>query len=91
MPYNLLNYALGVTGVTYREFLAGSIGMLPGTILYTYYGKVIGDVTAVVAGGAPPRGPEYYAFLVFGLVATLAATVMIASAARKGLSTPPDR
>jgi uncharacterized membrane protein YdjX (TVP38/TMEM64 family) len=91
VPYNLLNYALGVTGVSYRAYLAGSIGMLPATVLYTYYGKVIGDVTAVVAGAAPPRGVGYYALLTVGLVATLAATVMITSAARKALSTRRDR
>jgi uncharacterized membrane protein YdjX (TVP38/TMEM64 family) len=91
VPYNLLNYALGVTTISYRAYLAGSIGMLPATVLYTYYGKVIGDVTAVVAGAAPARGVEYYAFLLVGLVATAAATVMITSAARKALPTRRDR
>mgnify|MGYP006173603495 CR=1 FL=1 len=47
-PYTVLNYALGASPVRYRDFLAGSIGMLPGAVLYTYYGAVAGD--AVAAG-----------------------------------------
>jgi len=91
VPYNLLNYALGASRVRYRDFLAGSIGMLPGTVLYTYYGKVVGDVTALAAGTAPPRGPEYYVFLGAGLAATVAATVLVTRAAKKGLAQRPGR
>ena len=91
VPYNLLNYAFGASRVRYRDFLAGSIGMLPGTVLYTYYGKVIGDVTAVAAGVAPPRGSEYYVFLMAGLAATAAATVLITRAAKRRLARQPDR
>ena len=86
VPYNLLNYALGASRVRYRDFLAGSVGMLPGTLLYTYYGKVIGDVTALAAGTAPPRGAEYYAVLAVGLAATIAATVLITRAAKTRLA-----
>lgn len=91
VPYNLLNYALGASRVRYRDFLAGSVGMIPGTLLYTYYGKVIGDVTALAAGTAPPRGAEYYVLLTIGLAATVAATLLITRAAKKRLSTAtPD-
>lgn len=86
VPYNLLNYALGVSPLRYRDFAVGSIGMLPGTVLYTYYGKVVGDVAALAAGTAAPRGPEYYVLLVVGLAATLAATVIVTRAAKRGLS-----
>lgn len=86
VPYNLLNYALGASRLRYRDFLAGSIGMLPGTVLYTYYGKVIGDVTALAAGTAPPRGAEYYTLLAVGLGATIAATVLITREAKARLA-----
>jgi uncharacterized membrane protein YdjX (TVP38/TMEM64 family) len=91
IPYNLLNYALGASSVRYRDFLIGSIGMLPGTVLYTYYGQVIGDVTAVAAGMRPARGPGYYALLAAGLAATLVATITIARAARRRLAPRLDR
>src|SRR5918999_2188929 len=70
-PYNVLNYALGASRIRYRDFLIGSLGMLPGTVLYSYYGKVVGDVAALAAGTAPPRGTGYYVLLAVGLAATL--------------------
>lgn len=90
-PYNVLNYALGLSDIRYRDFLLGSIGMLPGTFLYTYYGKIVGDVAALVAGTSPPRGPEYYALLGVGLLATAAVTVVVTRAARAALAQPGDR
>jgi hypothetical protein len=49
-PFNLLNYALGLTRVRFADYLVASIGMLPGTLLYVYYGKLAGDVAALAGG-----------------------------------------
>jgi uncharacterized membrane protein YdjX (TVP38/TMEM64 family) len=83
-PYNLLNYALGLTRVSFPDYLIGSLGILPGTILYVYYGKVAGDVAAL-AGGAQQRGAGYYAVLALGLVATVAVTAVVTRLARRSL------
>jgi uncharacterized membrane protein YdjX (TVP38/TMEM64 family) len=91
IPYNLLNYACGISTIRFRDFLLGTIGMLPLIVLYTYYGKVIGDVAAIATGTAVPRGPEYYVALGLGLVATIALTVVITRAAKKALAQPHDR
>ncbi len=41
-PFNVLNYLLGVTQVTARDYLVGTaIGMIPGTIAYVYFGKAL--------------------------------------------------
>src|SRR5688500_12205594 len=85
VPYNLLNYALAMSGVRYQDFLAASVGMLPAIIMYVYYGKVVGDVAALAAGVAPPRGPEYYVLLAVGLVTTVVATTLITKAARRSI------
>lgn len=85
LPFNLLNYALGVTRVRLADYVAGSAGMLPGTLLYVYYGKLAGDVATAVGGAAPPRGPGYYAVLLLGLAATVAATVVVTRLARRAL------
>jgi uncharacterized membrane protein YdjX (TVP38/TMEM64 family) len=62
-----------------------TMGMWPTIIMYVYYGKVAGDVAALATGVAPQRGPEYYAMLVVGLVATVVATTMVARAAKKAM------
>jgi uncharacterized membrane protein YdjX (TVP38/TMEM64 family) len=85
VPYVLLNYALALSGVRYRDFLLASVGMLPAITMYVYYGKVVGDVAALAAGKAPPRGPEYYVLLVIGLIATAVATTMVTRAARRAI------
>ncbi len=32
-PFNLLNYAFGVTRVSLKDYIIGSIGMIPGTVM----------------------------------------------------------
>jgi len=86
VPYNLLNYALALSGVTYRDYLLASVGMIPAIIMYAYYGKVAGDVTRTWAGVAPSRGTEYYLMLIVGLIATFAATHLIGRAAKKAMA-----
>lgn len=86
IPYTPLNYALALSGVRYRDFAVALLGMIPATIMYTYYGKVVGDVAALAAGVSPPRGPEYYTLLVTGLVAIVASTVMITKASRRAIA-----
>ena len=84
-PFTLLNYALGLTRVRFADYAVASIGMLPGTLLYVYYGKLAGEVAALASGAAVERGPEYYAVLVLGLVATVAVTAVVTRLARRAL------
>lgn len=87
-PFNLLNYALGLTRVPFLHFLAASIAMLPGTLLYVYYGKAAGSL-AVLAGGAggveTEKGTGYWITLGLGLVATVAVTTVITRLAGRAL------
>lgn len=85
VPFVLLNYALAVTGVRYRDFVIASIGMLPTIVLYVYYGKVAGDVARIAAGVSPPHGAEYYLLMAVGLIATVVATTTITRAARRAM------
>ena len=43
-PFNMLNYVFGVTRVALKDYILGSIGMIPATIMYVYLGSLIGDV-----------------------------------------------
>lgn len=85
-PFNLLNYALGLTRVRFADYLLAGIGMLPGTILYVYYGRVAGDAAALAGGYTPPRGAAYYLVLGAGLAATLVVTFLITKMARRALA-----
>ncbi len=85
VPYSLLNYSLGLSQVRFRDFLLASVGMLPGTVLYVYYGKVIGDVAALAGGAAVPHDLAYWIFIAVGLVATIAVSVLVTRTARRAL------
>lgn len=85
LPFNLLNYALGLTRVSTRDFvLASFIGMLPGTLMYVYLGSL-----ATAIGGNVPTGQAdglRTALYWGGLAATVLVTVVITRSARRTLA-----
>ncbi len=89
-PFNLLNYALGLTNVRFVDYFVASVGMLPGTLLYVYYGKLAGDVASLAGGASVQRGAPYWAVLVLGLVATLVVTTIVTRIARRALREATD-
>jgi uncharacterized membrane protein YdjX (TVP38/TMEM64 family) len=84
-PFTLLNYALGLTRVRFVDYLIAAPGMLPGTLLYVYYGKLAGDVAALAGGASIEKGKGYYAIVALGLLATVLVTMVVARAARNAL------
>lgn len=89
-PYNLLNYALGLTKVRFVHYIVAAFGMLPGTLLYVYYGRVLGDVAALAGGVELERGPGDWALLILGLIATVAVTTLVTQRARRALKETVD-
>lgn len=85
VPFNLLNYALGLTKVRFADYLIASPGMIPGTLLYVYYGQVIGDVAALASEVEVARGAGYYTLLGVGLAATIVVTTLLTRIARRAL------
>ena len=85
-PFNLLNYGLGLTKVHFRDYLIASVGMLPGSLLYVYYGKLAGDVAALAGGAAVEKDTGYYVVLLLGLAATIVVTTIVTRIARRSLS-----
>lgn len=86
VPFNLLNYSLGLTRIRPRDYVLATTGMIPSTLLYVYYGKVGADLARLVGPArVVDRGPEYYVFLALGLAATITATTLITRVARRAL------
>jgi uncharacterized membrane protein YdjX (TVP38/TMEM64 family) len=85
-PFNLLNYAYGLTRVSLRDYvLASWTGMFPGTVLYVYLGSLAGHLAAL---GTSERAstPVRWAFTVLGFLATAAVSIMVSRLARKALN-----
>ena len=85
-PFNLINYAFGLTKVSLRDyFLASWIGMFRGTVMYVYVGSVAGDLAELVTGTAE-RSPAQWTLLIVGFAATVAVTVYVTRIARRALN-----
>jgi uncharacterized membrane protein YdjX (TVP38/TMEM64 family) len=85
-PFTLLNYGLGLTRVRFLDYVAASVGMLPGTVLYVYYGKLAGEAAALAGGAGVQKGAGYYAVLGLGLVATIVVTTIVTRTAKRALA-----
>lgn len=84
-PFNLLNYAYGLTKVSLRDyFFASWIGMMPGTVMYVYIGSLAGDL-AMLGAGERARTTGEWALYGVGLLATVAVTVFVTRLARRAL------
>ena len=84
VPFGLLNYALGATRLRLADFVVALAGIVPGTALYVYYGRVAGSLAAAAAGDG--RSATEWALLGAGLLATLLATLLVTRAARRALA-----
>lgn len=86
LPFNLLNYAFGVTAVPFRKYILASwIGMLPGTIMYVYLGSAAKSLAALLSGDQPRSTGQQVLFVV-GFAATVAVTIIVTRTARRALN-----
>ena len=85
-PFNLLNYAFGLTKVSLKHyFFASWVGMIPGTIMYVYIGSLAGDLAKLGTGEHTRTTGEWILYGI-GLLATLVVTVFITGIAKKALT-----
>jgi uncharacterized membrane protein YdjX (TVP38/TMEM64 family) len=95
-PFFMLNYALGITKVRFRDYvLASWIGMFPGTVMYVYLGSLLGNVAALLdpsKSGGRQKTPQEWAMFGVGLLATIVVAVFVARVAKKAIAeaVPPD-
>jgi uncharacterized membrane protein YdjX (TVP38/TMEM64 family) len=84
-PFNLLNYAFGLSSVPFKTYVVASwIGMIPGTLMYVYLGSAAHDLAALLSGQVR-RTTGQQAMFVVGLIATVAVTTIVTRTARRAL------
>lgn len=85
-PFNLLNYALGLTNVRFWHYALACFAMIPGTLLYVYYGHLAGTLAHAQATGSERQQTIWdWVILAVGLVAVFAVTWIITRKAKKAL------
>lgn len=85
-PFVLLNYALGVTGVSLRAYMLGLLGMIPGTVMYVYIGSLAGSLAAIGTNNQPTNLTVQWVIRIVGLLATVAVTLYVTRLARQALA-----
>lgn len=87
-PFNLINYLFGVTQVSIKDYVLGSIGMIPATMLYVYIGSLASDLATANMINQPTTQEAKIAkwvIRIIGLIATIAVTVYLSYLAKKAL------
>ena len=84
-PFNLLNYALGLTKVSLKDYVLGTTGIIPGTIMYVYLGSLAGNLATLGAGETPSNPTITWTIRIVAFIATVAVTVYVTRIARKAL------
>jgi uncharacterized membrane protein YdjX (TVP38/TMEM64 family) len=85
LPFNILNYALGLTSIRLRDYMLASwIGMFPATVLYVYLGSVMNDISDLLRG-RPNSGMAGRLLLWGGLVAIVVLVWWLGRVAKKAL------
>lgn len=77
LPAWLINYALGASRIPWRHYWLSSLAIVPTTALFALSGAGLGDLAALERGETVSHGPGYYVLLAAGIVATIAATVLL--------------
>lgn len=84
-PYNFMNYALGLTRVSFRNFaLASATGMIPGALMYVYVGSAARSLAEIAAGNLNVGGMGQ-AFFWLGLASTVLVALLATRIATKSL------
>ena len=92
-PFNLLNYAFGVMQVSFKDYILGSLGMIPGTFMYVYLGSLIGDIALISTSQQPTNFTiELIKWMIniVGLIATITVTIYLTRFAKKALEETID-
>jgi uncharacterized membrane protein YdjX (TVP38/TMEM64 family) len=88
-PFNFLNYAFGVTQVSLKDYVLGSFGIIPGTVLYVYIGSLAGNVAMMGMENQITMTQTQIArwvIRVVGFIATVAVTVYVTKVANQALN-----
>jgi uncharacterized membrane protein YdjX (TVP38/TMEM64 family) len=84
-PFILLNYLYSITGVSLKDYILGSVGMIPGIITFVYIGS-LGESIATLGMETQTTNPALeWTIRIIGLMATVAVTAYVTKIARQAL------
>ena len=85
IPFNAFNYVMGITSVTFKAYVIGGFGMIPGTIVYVFVGTTIGNISKAASGDFE-GGTVTLVALIVGTVLAFAAIIYISIVVKRYLN-----
>ncbi len=84
IPFSLLNYIYSLTGVRVHDFLIASlIGMIPGTVMYVYFGSLFQNIPDIFSDH--DKKPGEMLLLVIGCIMTVTVMALVTRIAKKAI------
>jgi uncharacterized membrane protein YdjX (TVP38/TMEM64 family) len=85
IPFNILNYALGLSDARIGRYVVASfVGMLPGTWLYAYLGS-LATTAATLTDETAGAEPQKLVLTLVGFAATAIVVILVTRAAQRAL------
>ncbi len=85
-PFNLLNYAYGLTKVTLKDYVIGTFGILPGTIMYVYVGSLAKNLATLASESVETPSGIQWTIRILIFLTVVGVTFYITKIARKALN-----
>jgi uncharacterized membrane protein YdjX (TVP38/TMEM64 family) len=87
-PFNFLNYVFGLTQVSVKDYILGSVGMIPGTVMYVYIGSFARELSTIGTPNQPTTSETeiaHWIIRIIGLIAMVIATCYVTQLTKKAL------
>ena len=85
VPFTYFNYVMGITSVSFVHYAVGTIGILPGSIVYVFIGTTIGSIQDAASGNYD-AGPAGLIFLIVGSILACVAIIYVSIVVKKYLN-----
>lgn len=85
-PFILLNYAYSLTKVSLKDYIFGSVGMIPGTMTYVYLGSLASNLATLNTTQNAANPLALWSLRIIGLIATIAVSWYGTKIARQALN-----
>jgi len=82
-PFGLMSYGFGITRVPFWHYFAATFAMIPGTLMYIYFGTLVGDLAGLEKGIKSPAWVKWTIFVLAVIVTTYAARFARRALARR--------
>ena len=85
IPFNAMNYLMGITSIQIRHYIIGNFGMIPGTLTFVFIGTTISDIADAVQG-KNDQGTLILVLVIVGSILACVGIIQVSIVAKRFLN-----